>query len=381
MKNETRGYQKINNFGKAGDRRKFLEKLLRLSLESIGKVFVDKESQVHCENLLGGVSIPLGVAGPLKINGQYIRGEFYIPLATTEGVLVASVSRGAKAISMAGGAVVRLESVGATRGAVFQTSGIDDSLKFKKWLESNLTSLKEIVKKTSSHIKLEKMTFAVSGDRLFVRFYYDTTDAMGMNMATIATDKIVELVEKKMKIKCTALAGNFDIDKKPAWLNFISGRGKRAWAEVVLEKNIVENILKTSPKKIFEVWLAKCMIGSAMSGAIGFNAHFANIVAAFFAATGQDLAHVVEGSLGLTTTKILENGALYASIYLPALMIGTVGGGTGLKTQVQARSIIGVTKSTELAEALAGAVLAGEISLLASLAEGSLAKVHKSLGR
>ncbi|KKP36380.1 MAG: 3-hydroxy-3-methylglutaryl Coenzyme A reductase, partial [Candidatus Roizmanbacteria bacterium GW2011_GWA2_32_13] len=197
----------------------------------------------------------------------------------------------------------------------------------------------------------------------------------------IATDSINRLIETKTKIKCLSVSGNFCIDKKPAWLNFISGRGKRVWAEVILKKEVVKEVLKTTPESFFEVWLAKCMIGSAMSGSLGFNAHFANIVAAFFASTGQDLAHAVEGSMGVTTSKVLKNGDLYVSVYLPAVMVGTVGGGTKLKTKQEALSIIGAKNSIELAEVLGGAVLAGEISLLASLAEGSLAETHEKLGR
>ncbi|MCR4263776.1 MAG: hypothetical protein NUV98_03610 [Candidatus Roizmanbacteria bacterium] len=181
-----------------------------------------------------------------------------------------------------------------------------------------------------------------------------------------------------------AIAGNFDIDKKPAVLNSISGRGKRVWAEVLFPKNIVSSVLKTTPDKIEKVWKAKCMIGSALSGSIGFNAQYANIVAAIFIATGQDPAHVVEGSNGITTVEIQKNGDLYCSVYLPSLMVGTVGGGTGLATQKEALSIMGVSgngKAQEFAEIIAGTVLAGEISLLASLAEGSLARAHETLAR
>jgi len=204
---------------------------------------------------------------------------------------------------------------------------------------------------------------------------------MGMNMATIATDKIVSYIENKTKVPCLAISGNFCVDKKPAWLNFISGRGRRVWAEAVVKKDLVKIILKTNPQKLFDVWLAKCMMGSIMSGSMGFNSHFANVVAAFFAATGQDLAHVVEGSMGVTTMKILESGDLYVSVYLPAVMIGTIGGGTKLAIKKEALSIMKVTSSDALAEILGCAVLAGELSLLSSLAEGSLAKAHTRLGR
>ena len=371
----------LKDFKTTKERREFLEENLKIKLETISKAHVDEEKTIHCENLIGATILPLGVAGPLEIKGEYVKGGFYIPLATTEGALVASVSRGCKAINLSGGARVYLEKVGTTRGPVFETSGLEESIKFKRWLENNFNLLKVEAEKTSSYLKLRKLETNIVGTYIYVRFYFDTKEAMGMNMATIASDVIAKYIEQKTKVKCLSISGNFCIDKKPAWLNFISGRGKRVWAEAILKKETVKEVLKTTPEKFFEVWFAKCLIGSAMSGSLGFNAHFANIVAAFFAATGQDLAHVVEGSMGITTSKVLKNGDLYVSVYLPAVMIGTVGGGTKLKTKQEALSIIGAKNSNELAEVLGGAVLAGEISLLASLAEGTLAKAHEKLGR
>jgi hydroxymethylglutaryl-CoA reductase (NADPH) len=199
-------------------------------------------------------------------------------------------------------------------------------------------------------------------------------------MVTIATDSMIRIIEDKTTIKCLSISGNFCVDKKPSWLNFISGRGKRVWAEVILKERVIKEILKTTTEKLYDVWLSKCLIGSIMSGSLGFNSHFANIVAAFFAATGQDLAHVVEGSLGITTMKKIKKD-LYVSVYLPDVMLGTVGGGTRLEIKKEALSLIGVKSSSELARVLGGAVLSGEISLLASLAEGSLSEAHQKLGR
>jgi hydroxymethylglutaryl-CoA reductase (NADPH) len=219
---------------------------------------------------------------------------------------------------------------------------------------------------------------------LFVRFSFDTEDAMGMNMVTIAAEAMSELIEKETGAKCLSVAGNFDIDKKPAWLNFINNRGFPVWAEAVIKKEIVKDVLKTTSEKIFDVWLAKCMIGSAMSGSLGFNSHYANIIAALFIATGQDPAHVVEGSMGITTAKVLPQGDLYIAIYVPSLIIGTVGGGTALATQLEALRILGCAgdgKVEKFAEIIGGAVLAGELSLLASLSEGSLSTAHKKLAR
>ncbi len=204
---------------------------------------------------------------------------------------------------------------------------------------------------------------------------------MGMNMATFATQAAVNLIEKESGATCVSIAGNFDIDKKPAWLNFISGRGKRAWAEVILPSRIVKEVLKVTPEKIADLVYRKCLLGSVMSGSLGFNGHFANIAAAIFAATGQDLAHVVEASLGVTTAEVLNSGDLYFSIYLPSLIVGTVGGGTNLPTQKEALEIMKASNVLEYSRVLAAAVLAGELSLLASLAEGSLTAAHQKLGR
>ncbi len=363
----------LRDFSGVKERRQFLEKKLAVKLKNIALSATDDEKNIHCENLIGATTLPLGIAGP--VNGHYI------PLATTEGALVASVNRGGKAIRLSGGATTAVETVGATRGPVFETSGIKESLELKQWLDKNFNNLKKEAEKTSSHLKLKKLGTRIAGRYVYIRFYYDTDDAMGMNMATIATDAINYLIESKTGIRCLSISGNFCIDKKPSWLSFISGRGKRVWAEAILNKTVVASILKTTPEKIYRVWLAKCLIGSAMSGSMGFNAHYANIVAAFFAATGQDLAHVVEGSMGITITKVLDSGDLYFSVYLPAIMLGIVGGGTKLKIKKEAIAITGAKNATALTEVLGYAVLAGELSLLASLSEGSLAKAHQKLGR
>ena len=295
--------------------------------------------------------------------------------------MVASVSRGCKAITENGGAYVEVELVGATRGPVFATSGLQHGFRIKNWIEKNFSLIAQTTQKTSSHLKLLKIDAQILGKNLFLRFYYDTGDAMGMNMTTIATEQAAKLIEQKTSAKCIALAGNFDVDKKPSWLNFILGRGKKVWAEAFLPKKIVKEVLKTTPEKITEIVEKKCHLGSIMSGSMGFNSHFANIIAAIFAATGQDLAHVAEGSLGITTAEVLENNDLYFSIYLPSLMCGTVGGGTHLPTQQEALKIMNVKNVLEYSQVLGAAVLAGELSLIASLAEGSLATAHQKLGR
>lgn len=374
----------LREFSSAKSRRQFLEKELGINLDHIGNFTFAEESVAgrNIENLIGATQIPLGVAGPLQVKSKKLKVKsYFIPLATTEGALVASVSRGCKAISESGGAFAEVELVGTTRGPVFKTEGLQHGIKIKNWVEKNFKILAKQTEKTSSHLKLLKIDSQILGKNLFLRFYYDTGDAMGMNMVTIATEKAVKLIEQNATAKCIALAGNFDVDKKPSYLNFILGRGKKVWAECILPKTIVKEILKTTPEKIAEVVYRKTTLGSMMSGSLAFNSHFANIIAAIFAATGQDLAHVAEGSLGVTTAEVLENGDLYFSIYLPDLMCGTVGGGTHLPTQQEALKIMCVRNVLEYSQAVAAAILAGEISLIASLAEGSLAKAHAKLGR
>jgi hydroxymethylglutaryl-CoA reductase (NADPH) len=374
----------LRDYQTAKERREALEKDQHIDLPHIGSFSLDESvaSTRNCENMIGAVQVPLGVAGPLKIEDK----NYYIPLATTEGALVASVNRGCKAITQSGGATVGSHRIGATRGPVFRVENFKESKKLHMFFQEKFESLKEVAEKTSHHLTLTKITSRGIGRYHYARFVFDTQDAMGLNMVTIATDAIVSYIKETIGISCISLSGNFCVDKKPAWQNIVMARGIEVWAEVVLSKKVLSEVLKTSAQKVYDVWLAKCMMGSAASGSMAFNAQFANIVAAVFLATGQDIAHVTEGSLGVTTAEVIE-GDLYMSVHLPDLMVGTVGGGTGLATQKEALSLLGVAGGNSgkhaqtFAEIVGAAVLAGEISLLSSLEQGSLATAHKTLGR
>lgn len=392
---------KFRNFKTVFDRRKALEKELKIKLPHIGSFTLDEKiaSDRNCENMIGVAQLPLGIAGPVKVKRLKLEVQnYYIPLATTEGALVASVNRGCKAITQSGGATVDSYKVGSTRGPVFKVKGLAENDRLNSYLEKNITLLQKIAASTSNHLKLKNIFSRGLGRYRYVRFVFDTADAMGMNMATIAAEKLCRFIEKETGANCISVAGNYDTDKKPSWLNAIEGRGYKVWAEALIPGEIVKNILKTTPQRLYEVWLSKCMIGSAMSGSMAFNAHYANILSAIFIACGQDPAHVAECSVGVTTAELVTNNQLtnspinqfcdlYISIYLPDLMMGTVGGGTGLSTQKEALSILGVAGgdktdiSSKLAQITGAAVLAGELSLLSSLAEGSLARAHEKLGR
>lgn len=373
----------LREFKTVAQRREALEKNLGISLKNIGNYSLNEgfASSRNCENMIGAAQIPLGVAGPLKIKNK----NYFLPLATTEGALVASVNRGCRAVSLSGGVRVLVENIGITRGPVFKTNSLLASAELKNWLEEHFADLNNLAKETSGHLGLKKLETQILGRSVFIRFYFDSQEAMGMNMATIAVDKFASFIEKQTGNHCLALSGNFCVDKKASWFNFVLGRGKRVWAEAQISEKIVEEVLKTTPEKISQVWLNKCLLGSALSGSIGFNAHFGNIVAAIFAACGQDLGHITEGSLGITTTELVGKD-LQISIYLPDLLIGTIGGGTTLETQKEALNLMGIKNgkkgsSLQLAGIIGGAVLAGELSLLASLAEGSLALAHQKLTR
>lgn len=372
-----------------------MEKETGISLKNIGSFTLDEQlaSTRNCENMIGAVQVPVGIAGPLNVKSLSLREDekYYIPLATTEGALVASINRGCKAITESGGAVVDSVRAGATRGPVFRVSGLKENRDLSVFLESRFSELQQIAEKTSHHLTLTKYMSKGVGRYRYVRFIFDTRDAMGMNMVTVASDAVVRYIEQQTGITCLAVAGNFDIDKKPAWLNVIEGRGIPVWAEAVIPQKTLETVLKTTADRVFGVWLAKCMLGSIMAGSMAFNAHAANIIAALFLATGQDLGHISEGSLGVTTTEVLTGGDgskdLYISVYLPDLMVGTVGGGTGLSTQQESLSLLGISggsngsHSIRLAEITGAAVLAGELSLLSSLEEKTLASAHQRLGR
>lgn len=331
----------------------------------------------NIENMSGLVKVPLGLAGP--ING------FKLPLATTEGALVASVNRGCKAIRESGEAEVRTEIVGATRGPVLKVKDLKEGRRVMEWVEENFGKLKKIAEQKEKHLKLLRIKKTMAGRRVFLRLEFDTEEAMGMNMVTIATESMMQELEKKLKVKTVALSGNYCVDKKPSWLNFIEGRGRKVWAEAVITNQVVKEVLKTSAEEIVEVVRSKQWLGSMMSGSMGFNAHYANVVAAMFLATGQDMAHVVEGSMGVTTAEVDKQG-LYFSVYLPCLMVGTVGGGTGLPEQKKVLKGLGLGEvkkgdSDQLAKIIGLGVLAGELSLTAALASGDLARAHQKLGR
>lgn len=373
-------------------RREAVERMTDTPLTNIAHHSLDvrRASQRHCENFIGVAQIPMGVVGPLRVRGKYADGDFYVPMATTEAALVASTNRGCSALREAGGAVVRVEDVGMTRAPVFRTSGIVQTQQLLQWIEDHMDDLRRVTEETSRHLRLLEVRPYAFGTTVFLRFRFNSGDAMGMNMATIACDRAVsDLIEPATGVPCIGLSGNYCVDKKPAAVNWQEGRGKRIYAEILLEAPVLHHYLKTNARDLVEVQYRKNLLGSIAAGSMGFNAHYANVLSAFFIATGQDPAHVVEGSLGVTCIESRGPDSVFASVFMPDVPLGAVGGGTQLDTQREALAMLGVTPDPErpgeavlrLAEILGALVLAGELSLMAAFTSQDLARAHEKLAR
>lgn len=384
--------QKFTDSGKAvGVRRQAVEELTKTRLDNIGKYSIDLgfATNRNIDNPIGITQIPLGIAGPVRVKGEYANGEFYVPLATTEGALVASVNRGMRAITLSGGCTVKILHEGMTRAPLFKARNVSDAVKFRDWANSNFYKLKELMEQ-DKFLKLKEVQPFVAGRHVFLRFVCDTSDAMGMNMITIGLEKVVEFIEKENnEVRCIALSGNMCTDKKPSAVNFILGRGRSVTADLVIPKKIMKEELKTTPEKVVEVNYGKNFIGSARAGVLGgFNAQVANPIAALYIATGQDPAQIMNSAMAITSVE-MEGDDAYFSILMPSIESGALGGGMNLPTQKEALQIMQCygpgnpagSNARKFVEIACATALAGEISLISALAAGHLAKAHDRLGR
>ncbi|KAL1297961.1 hypothetical protein AAFC00_006470 [Neodothiora populina] len=344
-----------------------------------------------CENVIGYMPLPLGVAGPMIIDGK----SYYLPMATTEGVLVASTSRGAKAINAGGGAVTVLTADGMTRGPCVGFETLARAAGAKVWVDSEVGQkvMKEAFNSTSRFARLQQLKTTLAGTYLYIRFKTTTGDAMGMNMISKGVENALAVMSRESGFDDMAIisvSGNYCTDKKPAAINWIDGRGKSVVAEAIIPGDVVRSVLKSDVDALVELNISKNLIGSAMAGSIGgFNAHAANIVTAIFLATGQDPAQNVESSNCITVMRNLH-GNLQISVSMPSIEVGTIGGGTVLEPQSAMLDLLGVrgahpTKpgdnARQLARIVAAGVLAGELSLCSALAAGHLVKAHMSHNR
>lgn len=368
----------------------------------------------NIENLTGSVEIPVGVAGPLAVATLTwrARGEeftdtlaenanFYLPLATTEGALVASVNRGLKVMRAAGGLEITVESTGMTRAPLLECESLSQKRAVEDYCRQEFPALQSAVATTSNHAKLIEVLPYSLGRYLWLRCRYHTGEAMGMNMVSKASAAVcAQLTAKFPTLKLIALSGNLCSDKKPAHINLETGRGEQVTARIVIPADLVRTQLGCEVGELVKIAQLKDWVGAVLAGTSSANAHAANMIAAIFAATGQDIAHVGEASQVRTWFAVTTEGDLEAVVELPELPVGTVGGGTPLAGQrkwlelaladvtkagqvsnpLQSAAHLGPRKAL-LAGMISGAVLAGELSLHAALAAGTLVSAHEQLGR
>lgn len=370
-------------------RRRLLERQGACSLEGLPFHGYDYTAVqgACCENVVGFLPVPVGIAGPLLLDGR----QFHVPMATTEGCLVASTNRGCRALSMSGGAFSSVVQDGMTRGPVVKLPTAQQAAEVMRWLQNpeHFAQLKLAFDGTSRFARLQKLHTSIAARYLFIRFVSVTGDAMGMNMlskgAEVALRKLQEVFPA---LQVISVSGNYCTDKKPTALNWIEGRGKSVVCEATVPARVVREVLKTDVLSLIEVNISKNLVGSAMAGSVGgFNAQAANIVTAIFIATGQDPAQNVTSSNCLTLVEACGAAGqdLYISCTMPSIEIGTVGGGTVLQPQGTMLELLGVRGSSieepgahacTLARVVCATVLAGELSLLSALAAGHLVKSH-----
>ncbi len=371
---------------RCAQRRSRVEKNLNRDLSALipAPGSVGHADEKNCEQMLGHIPLPVGYAGPLGVtfsSGE--KTEIHLPLATTEGALVASVNRGCKAISRSGGALTQSMQHGISRSMAFRCGNI-------RFVRNSIDSRKDewfdLAQSTSNHLKILKYEVDERDAYLFLTIFCDTDEAMGMNMVTIAGQAVGDWIVKNIPdVTFVTVAANVDSDKKPSSRTHERGRGYEVTAEMILTPDVIRDVLKMTPEGMLAVSEAKLTYGSDIAGAVGKNLHAANIVAALYLATGQDAAHVVEGSLTDTTVTPVTEG-LKVIVRCPAILVGVRGGGTTLPAQMQCLNMLLQPKTSlhrkdQLAQSIAAAVLAGEISLLAAQAGHMLASAHGKLGR
>nr|QEY10155.1 hydroxymethylglutaryl-CoA reductase [Scutellaria barbata] len=380
-------------FQAAKIRREALQRQTGRSMDGLPMEGFDYDSILGqcCEMPVGYVQIPVGIAGPLLLNAR----EFSVPMATTEGCLVASTNRGCKAIYASGGATCVLLRDGMTRAPVVRFSSAKRATELKFFLEDpvNFDTLSLVFNKSSRFARLQGIKCAIAGKNLYIRFRCSTGDAMGMNMVSKGVQNVLDYLQSDFPdMDVIGISGNFCSDKKPAAVNWIEGRGKSVVCEAVISGDVVTKVLKTTVADLVELNMLKNLTGSAIAGALGgFNAHAANIVSAIFIATGQDPAQNIESSHCITMMEPINDGKdLHISVTMPSIEVGTVGGGTQLASQSACLNLLGCkgasketpgSNSQLLATVVAGSVLAGELSLMSAIAAGQLVKSHMKYNR
>jgi len=341
--------------------------------------------QGNIENFIGFAQVPIGLAGPLLLHGSRGKSEHWIPMATTEGALVASYNRGIKACSLSGGITARTLANQVQRSPYFEFETLVEAITFGKWIKSLQPMISAGVSQASRFAKLADLEVHHEGNGLNVTFSYETGAAAGQNMVTLVTDQILKQIIESAPHQPTQyyIEGNMSGDKKANVKSLSKTRGRKVIAEVIIPNQIVKEILKSSAENIVKFWQTGTLGGIQM-GAVGNLGHVTNALTAIFIACGQDVACIAEAASGTSRLEVTSNGDLYATLTLPNLIVGVVGGGTSLPTQKEALQIIGCSApddADKFAEICCSVALAGELSIGAAIAEQHFAKAHKTLGR
>ena len=366
-------------------RQRFVEEFAGRKLRHIDHFTFDPgEVAGNCENLTGAAQVPLGIAGPIRIRGEAAQGDFLVPLATTEGTLVASYNRGIQLLNLCGGARCTVVADAMQRAPVFTFDDARAARDFVVWVTQHQTEVRSAAESTSRHARLQSIEPYLLSRHAFLRFSYETGDAAGQNMVSKATDTACDWIRAHAEgIRGFCLDSNFASDKKSSYVNTLRGRGKRVIAEVTVPRDLlVERLHGDAAEMVQQYQIAN--LSSIAAGVNNNGLHAANALAALFIATGQDVANVAESAAGYLDVSLTARGDLYASITLPSLIVATHGGGTGLATQRECLELMGCSgtgTARKLAEIVAGVVLAGELSLGAAITADEWVSSHERLGR
>ncbi|MDX2212745.1 MAG: hydroxymethylglutaryl-CoA reductase, partial [Oculatellaceae cyanobacterium bins.114] len=346
------------------------------------------QAECYCrniENFIGTVKLPVGIAGPLQVNGLFAQGSYYVPLATTEAALVASYNRGAQLLTEVGGCTALLLNEGVSRAPGFAFRNLTEVGKFMLWAIAHQEAFKLSAESTTRYGKLTDMRITVEGNHVYLDFQFTTGDAAGQNMVTIATQAICDYIREHSPIQPQHwfVEANLSGDKKASAQSFLSVRGKKVTAEVTIPTTVLQKRLHATPAQMVEYWRMSA-IGGTLTGTIGVQGHYANGLAALYIACGQDAACVAESAVGVTRFEVTPADELYAAVTLPNLIVGTVGGGTGLPSQQACLEILGLAgtgNARAFAEVCASLLLAGELSIIGALCSGEFTRAHQRLAR
>ncbi|MGI4870175.1 MAG: hydroxymethylglutaryl-CoA reductase [Janthinobacterium lividum] len=368
-------------------RQRFAEQFTEQEFKHLKNYSFDPHQlQGNCENFVGVAQIPVGLAGPLTVHGEHAQGDFLIPMATTEGTLVASYNRGIQVLNLCGGVKCTVIGDAMQRAPVFVFEDARGARDFGRWVEENLERIRPEAESTSRIAKLQYIDTYLSNKFAYLRFNFSTGDAAGQNMVGRATFAACSWILENYKgpaIKNFYLESNFATDKKASQINVMRTRGKRVVAEAVVKRDVLQQRMRVTPEQLaYHGQVSN--VGAFLSGANNNGAHSANGITALFIATGQDVANVSESSAGVLYSEVIPEGDLYINITIPSLIVATHGGGTGLATQNECLRMLGcVGRGTvyKFAEIVAGVVLAGELSLGAAISSSDWVSSHEQYGR